>query len=406
MIKKIYLHIGDYKTASTSIQKIFGKKRETLRKHGYLYPQFRIGDKIVYNHSNAFLSLFTKDPIKCLINIRNGYTDSQRINELHKQLKKQIRDEIAGFEGENLIISGEHFSNFDCDQIARFKQYLIRLTNNQVEFKLFLFCRHPVTRTESRIQQNIKEGYLTLDKAEEEHERISRNYYKTIIARYSGIFSFENIHVIRFEDAIKHPIGPAGALISMISGDDLMLNKPDDIAYNTTVSYEALAILSSINKKIPAIIDHKKNPRRKNFRSGYIKNIPGISFRLSAELRKKIWNDFKEDINWLCDTFSLPKYEFEEVKFIEEEKVWSSDVLNAINRALTEQNRRFRFLILNAIADEIENYNFYISDEKKEELRQFVSKNQNKLVQIKHDCLFYIYRLVRLPSYLKKRLIK
>jgi hypothetical protein len=74
MIKTIFLHIGVHKTASTTIQNTFYTEQAKLAEAGILYPEFRLGDIAISNHSIPFYSLLGEEPGKYHINVSHGFT--------------------------------------------------------------------------------------------------------------------------------------------------------------------------------------------------------------------------------------------------------------------------------------------------------------------------------------------
>lgn len=399
MIKSIYLHAGVPKTASTSIQNLLGEHREILNENGYLYPQFKICGKRMFNHGIPFCSLLAEDPAKYHVNIRNGLTDDSVIEKRHDEYKKEISEQIAGFKGENLILSGEDFSLMNRDQLMEMKEYLVNLTNSEVLIYVVLFCRHPLSRTRSIIQQHIKGGKLTLEMFATGYKKNYKLNYKTIISNFSGIVPKKNICVIRFEDAIQNQFGPAAELLSVAGAKPALIRIFENKVYNTSLSYEAIILLNAINNIAPVIIGNKKNPDRIGLRHDKIMTIPGSKFCLPVELNRKIWEFFYEDINWLCSTFSLPEYVYEEECVPDVEKVWGPEVFESIKKALHWQSGKFRSIILEAIREEIENPGLNLSDSKKVKMRRFIYDNRSVIVILKYK---FIFILTRITAFFKK----
>ena len=88
MINNIFLHIGVHKTASTTIQNTLYSEREKLSDAGILYPEFRLGDIVISNHSIQFYSLFCEEPEKYHINVSHGFTTNEAIQQMNLKILK------------------------------------------------------------------------------------------------------------------------------------------------------------------------------------------------------------------------------------------------------------------------------------------------------------------------------
>lgn len=381
MIKTIFLHIGVHKTASTTFQKIAYVNRETLKSKGYLFPEFRIGRAPINNHSIPLVSLFHPAPETYQINVLHGITGVESVANLHDAYREQLRAQLNQFDGHSLLLSGEGISTFDKEQVENLKTFLLGFTNKNVQFKVILFCRHPVAIVTSRIQECIKHGILSVDDAVKREMNKDAGYYLNIISTFSAVFGSENLTVLRFEDAVKHPAGPSAALLSTIGVDLTGIEFQDNHRFNRSMSYESVAIIGGINDRVPLIVDGKKNQERDALNEYSLRAIPGIKFKMSAKAQDEIWLHYYEDINRLCRLFSLPEYQYL-IQQAAGAEAWSSETLREVEAVLAKQPEMFREMILEIINGEIENQDLQLSEEKKRSLQRFVDSNRTRRARL------------------------
>ena len=229
MIKTIFLHIGVHKTASTTIQNTFYQERAKLSEAGILYPVFKAGNMAISNHSIPFYSLFAKNPEKYHVNKSFGFTSNEAIKSLHQGYQRQLHEQMASFGGDTLIISGEDISSLETDELASLKSYLHEITQSDVTFRVVILCRHPVSWFRSALQGSVCTFGLTLDKAIQ-YRLLRTHLYRNLTSSFSEVYGRENISVIKYEDAIINPYGPAGAFLALIDKD---LPSPTTIMPNT-----------------------------------------------------------------------------------------------------------------------------------------------------------------------------
>lgn len=369
MIKTIYLHIGIHKTGTTSIQKALGSNHNLLASNGYLYPIFKRSGNEFYNHSVVFFSMFCADPIKYHQNIVNGDTNPEAIETLHKHFHEQLIKQIQNFKGDKMIISGEDISSLWLESLKKFKHYLREITNPDVCIEVILFCRHPVTWSTAQIQEVIKGGN-SVEKAKNNNKKLLLNYYHNKIIILSKVFTFESIHLYRFEDSIKNQYGPVGTFLSCIHAEDSFiksLNLKNELL-NVSISYEATRLLNAIYTKAPRYTDHRANPELFNFLPELIHRIPGSKFYLEEHHKFEIWNISQHDVNRLCTNFNLPLYNYSENQIGNDIDKWSDKSLMYLKKTLPAQPSKVRKIITSEILTEIIRLRSSFTNQKKQSL--------------------------------------
>jgi hypothetical protein len=376
MIKTIYLHIGVHKTATSSIQETLGKARVLLAHGGYLYPVFTKREIMLFNHSEVFYSMFFQKPETYHMNVLYGYNNPDVVNELNRSYHNQLIRQIEDFQGDKMILSGEDISILWLKPLENLKNYLIEITNPEVHIEVILFCRHPLTWSRTHIQEVIKGG-KSLEEARRNNATVILQNYQKKIKTFARVFSFESIHVFRFEDAIQNEYGPAGAFLLCIGADASFiktLNLKNEV-HNILLSYEATTLLNAIYIKTPGFTDNQVNPELRNFYPKHIHQIPGEKFYLEPNHNHEIWQRSQEDINWLCQNFKLPAYNYLDKPKEEDADKWSDNTLTYLQKILPEQPPKIRKIIITELLTEIIRYKKCFSHRKKLSLFAFFMHN-------------------------------
>jgi hypothetical protein len=393
MIKTIYLHIGLHKTATSSIQEALGAAHSLLEKGGYLYPIFTKRDTIINNHSEVFYSMFFQKPETYHMNVLYGYNNPESVNELNLSYHNQLLRQLNGFQGDKMILSGEGISILWKKPLVNLRNYLVEITNPEVRIEVILFCRHPVIWSRAQIQEVIKGG-KNLEEAKKLNTKVILDNYQKKVMVFASIFTFESIHVFRFEDAIQSEYGPVGAFLSGMGVDESFiktLNLKNEF-HNVSLSYEATTLLDAIYTETPYFIDNQANPELINFYPKIIHQIPGEKFFLKPNHNHEIWQISKDDVNWLCKNFNLPAYNYSDKQKEDDTDKWSDVTLTYLQKILPEQLPKIRKIILTKILNEIIRYKKCFSYRKKQSLFAFFMHHS---VYLEMDSRYSKFRYLR-----------
>lgn len=136
MLKKLFLHVGPHKTASTSLQELFADNRERLMSSGILYP---LADS---EHRGQHWPI-----------VRDLATDEE-LSEIDyfggEMSLEQIQNEIQTTGLETLLMSSEAFANRNVNWILRLVDAL-----EPTEVELLFSLREPSTWVESIQAQKL-----------------------------------------------------------------------------------------------------------------------------------------------------------------------------------------------------------------------------------------------------------
>ncbi|NOR87485.1 MAG: hypothetical protein GQ527_07745 [Bacteroidales bacterium] len=364
MIKKIFLHIGIHKTATSSIQEALGKGKDILASYGYLYPIFNRKKDLIYNHSEVFYSLFCQNPHQYYMNIVKGFNSKDLVDELHKNYKDQLKSQLQVFKGDFLMISGEDISMFAIQELEKLKDFLIEITNTDVQIEVVMLCRNPLSWSRAHIQEVMKGG-KNIKEAIEENNILPQPFYRTKIENLSKVFAYNSLHICRFEDIISHKYGPIGGILSIIGADAEIASQLQIEIHNQSPSYESMMLLNAINIEIPRVINHRLNPIYQDYRPKYIHQLPGQKFSLDAKQKEHIWKRDQDDIQWLCKTFNLLEYKLTADNLLNNSEKWNANVMQYLGHTLPEQPMQVKVIIFKELFQEFNKYRPSFSLKKK-----------------------------------------
>jgi hypothetical protein len=372
MIETIYLHVGPHKTGSTTIQESLGNNRELLLQHGYLYPCFQLNGHLEFNHSTPLKNRFYRDDEKNAFAIPGTFISIKEYQEWKQAFDEQFKLQLNQFSGKYLIFSGEYLCKLSIAHFIQLKRYLIDTTNEKVNFKILLLTRNPVDLFQSDLIEKIKHGF-TLHKATQSNLSKYVCFFKDLIYTLEQVFEPSNIIVYRFEDSIRHPGGPAAAFLQKLGVNEQLLSHFSNEQYNPSLSHEAATILSAINDKIPT-----QEGVPYILSSGIIWpliKLKGQKYVLTKDLQRKIWNLSNEDVNGICEAFSLPGYIYQEKELPPISELWSSETLNNLHAVFMSASEELKLIILEVLTQELTNSHNDVSKIQKDRILKFIAES-------------------------------
>jgi hypothetical protein len=366
MIKNIYLHIGLHKTGTSTIQHILGKQRNDLAAEGILYPIIPGSDKLASNHSVPFFSMFSSRPERYHINILNGHTTSESIKKLNEDYYNQLQQQISGFAGESMIISGEDISYLNDKELLNLKRQLVLLTCDEVQFTVIAFIRHPVELYRSRYLEKIKTGHdpkKVLDYPIEAEWKANEETFD----RFMATFGQESFICRRFEDLLRKNDNLTVSFLKLIGYNGKLENfaAHDKTVVNKSLSYEPIILLTQIHQKYPKIQRGHLNPMLEGFRPALIYSLPGVKFYFSEPKKLDLWNRSKETAHKICERFQLAKYDFKEISIIDDSKKWDVRTLQHLIRVFPQLPDFIVAIIVDTVLVEFARLNKFFSIKKK-----------------------------------------
>jgi len=313
-LKELILHIGIWKTGTTTIQNTLFNNALMLKKVSICYPS------ISENHT--FLpSAFHSDPDNFIVSKMKGLKGAA-LEKWHKECLGEFEREIDGFE--TVIISSEFLLDLEAKQIEKLKYYLQNIFS---DIKIVIYMRHPVEHLSSAINEQVKQGHYGLEKAYKIHGE-AKEYRK--VCHWINVWGKEKFIIKAFE---KNQFVNGDLIDDFLSNiielEKLPILKRISIHENSSLSQAAIYIAD----KLIDISEGKENIGAPWY---YLHKIKGpkylapLSLRMFVSENSKIMlNTFKKDfgLNFLKNSKSM-------IEDIDCQDVWSSEVVKSIAREL------------------------------------------------------------------------
>lgn len=288
-MKKLFLHMGFHKTATTSFQHTCASNRLELESQGFIYPLFYCEENPeenpITNHSLPLYSCFSKDPSTYHMNIK------LKIKNIDYANQQYIRQLEQAFDGDhNMIVSGEDISLLKPESLGRLISFFEKY---RFEIIPIILVRSPYSLHCSNLQQQVKDGW---------HIKFT-NFIsqKESIVKFKKIFG-KKINFISFSEACQHRKGPVAFLLDYMGVDS---TKITIINRNPGLSNKFIRFQNYLNKYQPAILNDKVN--LKHIKA---KRYKGEKFYLTEEELNEIIDQLHQENSFFskelgprfCDT--------------------------------------------------------------------------------------------------------
>lgn len=249
VMKRVIIHAGQYKTGSTSIQKMMWSSRKALLKHGVLYPES-----------------FVRDSAHFLITdlLRQEFRDSSFSVDL-----QPLREELESSSANIAVISCEALSGATVRRFApELMQYMWgRLVDlfKGFEVRVVFYVRRQDESVDSRIIQEIK-GQSRKSNINHEaflYENSSLNYYY-FTQQLGKTFGADKVDV-RLYDRVS--------------------------LFNADVRYDFLDYLKLTNTITVNVNEDNVSPSSKLIAFFRIVNALNLDDEVYEEIRKSVWSE-------------------------------------------------------------------------------------------------------------------
>ncbi len=254
-IERLYIHIGNNKTGSTTIQQSLFKARDNLIEQGIYYTR-----DINPNHLLTFTPMFVKNFRNLSYFILKRIYKENEFKALKNEFKKQFLFEFEQCRLNNctsFIISAENLgymvNNLDLVEMKGF------LDNYFNEIKIVFYVREISEHVISSLQEGIKLGTILDKKC-----NINNYNYEKILKSYFDLFGEENVTIKVFNKNKYKNIKLTTEFLSIIN-PSLQINENNQICetvQNISYSNEVIFFLDKYNAKYNKIVDNKRNENR------------------------------------------------------------------------------------------------------------------------------------------------
>jgi len=320
--KRLFLHIGTEKTGTTSIQQTLFRNYDKFKAKGILYPRALMTGS---NHAGFTASFLGEEAISTVA--RNMGEKGEMLRANHHYLLDRLEEEIVESGCSTVIISSEllHSRIQQDENVAHIKHWAEERFD---EIYVVCYLRKQIDLVISGYSTKIKEGdtprgsLSQVFSASLEHlahsNRIPHYFdYKGMLDMWSR--HFPNIICREFSRSALKDGDVVSDFLSLVDPhiDSSQLTTAEE--RNKSLDGKAMEFLAIANKKIPPIVNDRKNPKRRHLVT-FFENIPPKTKMLpNREDAVNLQNFFKEDNQYISDKYFNGKALFQdEIKFDKE----------------------------------------------------------------------------------------
>jgi hypothetical protein len=309
-MRTLYLHIGIWKTGTTTIQNTLLRNAGLLARHGIHYPD------ISANHT--FLpSAFHPDPENFLV-AKTRKLSGKALQEWHRQSLAAFDRGAAAHEV--TIASSEYLLGLPEPAIARLMEYM-RARFDQI--RIVAYLRDPVDHVSSAINEQVKQGHYELETAYRIHGQ-AKEYSK--LETWIAVVGRDNVIARPFSRSIFHNDDIVDDFLWSILGDRAPAVKKVEAEHNKSLSHAAVLIADRLASFAPAF-------SRQRGRSDYLFEIKGRPYQAPEALRNQVRASTAGLVEKLEREFSIT---FSGSSRAQEPpaEIWSEETIDSIARLL------------------------------------------------------------------------
>ncbi len=325
-MRQVIIHAGFNKTATSSIQETCANNQDKLEKLGFYYPLFKLGDRVISNHSAPFYSLFTSKKAKSFPHYRWG-VDTIEANQKYEEQLNHIFQQNH----EKILISGEGISNLTRLELDRMRK---KIQSYNYDVRVIIFVRSPGSQIHSEVQQKVKSGHSI--------EKFSFSKKSIIIDKIESVFP--EAEFFSFRNACQHKDGPVGYFFERIG-----VAKSSSLKFltsNESLSAQATRLISFINKEQPFFLKDKKiNSYRRSGDVNIFRKIKGDKFQLNKNELQKFIDKINEENDYLLSRFDTSFCDQNLLLQLEkQESNWSDEQLEQLKSLMSKLDDNIKMI--------------------------------------------------------------
>jgi hypothetical protein len=246
--KRLYLHIGQHKTGTSTIQSFFWHNRDQLKVQGLMYPEVGLSGP---THGNLALSLPSQRDAMVAEMFSHAATDrsgsySAYAGESADQLYAELGEQIEATECSRVLLSSECFMEWLDPTLI--KQMLDRYC--QCEIKVILILRRQDQWIQSVFNQVVKDPGLRYAGALEALPQIAMLDYRKTVGLWAEAFGQDALVIKDYAEISNYQYGVLGyfaEIVGMSLTDDLEF--PSFQERNISLSGWQIDVLHDLNKR-------------------------------------------------------------------------------------------------------------------------------------------------------------
>jgi hypothetical protein len=345
VVSKIIVHCGFHKTGSSSIQQFFRLTDSGLDIDGIFYPVFinPLNGSKYYNHSAPIFSAYSGKFESYHINLKLKFGLIE-LESMNYEFRKQLREQLQQSSMPTFLLSGEDISMLSQIELEEFVGTIKEsIATTALEIQAFVYVRSPLNLYVSEIQQSVKGG-LTIEDAIEKRRPLLGRAVPGKLNILRQVFG-SGLRIARFEDAVSCK---GGVVKHFLDENKISVLRPDvdfsEYRVNESFSYEALELLSEVNRELPLFIDGKLNDKREGTDFRLFGNVSGVKFSISRKHQDVCWSKSSGCLKYLEDEFGIT-YSFEGID--EASPEWSDQSIRDLVLIYKKLSKDIRKVIFN-----------------------------------------------------------
>ncbi|MEO1732381.1 MAG: hypothetical protein AAFR45_01950 [Pseudomonadota bacterium] len=210
MKKRLFLHIGHFKTGTTAIQATLANNEAMLRRLGLDYAdEMRFHSK----HSKLAFSVYRKAGVTTLM---HGYRHDQAPEKVWSHLFDYVRNSACP----NVLVSTEELIRVGAHPAAEaILRDIVRDAPSDIEFKIIAYLRAPNDHLRSWYNQLVKMNAMPVPDFNQTVTTVMEPVhvdYSLALKPWISIFGAENLHVRAYTADLKASGGLVNDLLSTV----------------------------------------------------------------------------------------------------------------------------------------------------------------------------------------------
>jgi len=314
--KKLILHVGFPKTATSSIQGTLLRNTKLLEEQGIHYPDFGwLGP----NHVKVLGSLFDKRPKRFYPDIVKNGIDIGAVKAINRgQFEKLLSRKNC-----TILISAEHLAHSSPEILKKIESVI---SQYGWSIEVIAVIRSPLSVFLSNSSQSIKRGRKSLIGMISNPVAISKSL--------ENLWSvFDNVRTYSFSDACRHLRGPVGYFLNFLGIENA--DAFDLVKANEGLSNNAVRLLSYVNGFEPWNPVVKKNPNQSENDLKVLWTVSGPRFRLTLEEYEAVREHVEFENAWLESNLGR-EYCDEQIELRRYDVHWDEESLRTVRNALPD----------------------------------------------------------------------
>lgn len=294
--RNLYLHVGPWKTGSTSIQAFLKQNSEELRHQGYLFPWSGL-DPVNFaglgaNHSTMLSASLQRDQAFSLEAKHGAIVPRMERSRAIDLLAASLQNDFP-----NVILSGEDAASLSQDD---FRQLVDLASKARRTVAVLGLSRDPSSYVSSMAQQLVMARRFTLG------HLLANPPFPKFRLWFEKLIAPDIRTTIRdFLPSAGFRSGPLGHLAQWLSLPNSLVSKAE--LFSKVPRGASRSMLSVISRS--ALLEFSESLRLSEKLipelERELRKISGPSFELPAEFVRHHWDLVKKDVDWMHNEFGI-----------------------------------------------------------------------------------------------------